>query len=471
VSAHPASLASRADPRELVQAYVWEVAAFWPAHRTNQVAKMHRVLAQIERHSGKTAEAAVAAVIDMVPPDPAARPAPVYVTGLGGSGSHWLAGMLGDLPGLADVGEVYFPQVLIHRLAAIPASDAAFVIQCIHLLHAWARSGSLALLAAVNSAAGVHKIPLYRAWDPTSLIIRLLRDPHDQVMSVTFRKSDYRKYHSPEADDREYLQKMCDRSVEMYRDYLELQDRADVEVTYERLRVDARGVLRELAGHLGMALDVDRCDATVFAHDAANIRSGRAEQKGNLDQGGASRGWRADACDEVQRVLHSRLAEVVVGEGYPLGSCTGRPLSAPDRQARVVTFPEVAIGLLDFQAPDQTWRPLAPACGRVRVPAGSPLRLREGSGSPLRLTELPDLPVGSLDVVCLAASGRLTPEAGARLRELGRLQVLDLGQYNLDGQAIAALRGLSADTVVVPATTDPAEVAPLLTPGGEILRA
>lgn len=313
---------SWSDAEHLFRRYVLEVDAFWTGKMRRQATKLHRKVEALGRLHGWTPEDVVDRILELARfrrPEP---PPSVYITGLGSSGSHWLAGMLDDLGGFADVGEVYFSAALREAMGGLRSREhRLFVADAIHLLHGLPKQRDIRGLSTVNCAAGAYELDLYKSWDPRSVVVYLYRDPRDQVLSASLRKDEYRRFQAPEADDREYLLRMCQRNRADHARYRALGRRADLEVAYEALRADASPSLREIAHCAGAEPSGAALARAVSRHDAAAIRSGEVEPSGNLDLGGQARGWRQDADRSLRELLHVELAETITSLGYPLEEC------------------------------------------------------------------------------------------------------------------------------------------------------
>jgi hypothetical protein len=438
--------------RRLFREYVQEVERFWTGDGVRQADKLRRKVGALSRRDGCRPEEVVDGVLQMADRRSRGRPPPIYVTGLGASGSHWLGAMLGELRGMVDAGEVYFSEPLLDSLEALAEEDRSYIADCLHLLHAWTTSKELVGARIVNSAAGAEKIPIYRSWDPDCLTIYLFRDPRDQVMSATFRKTEYRSFEAPEASDREYLISRCRRNRQDFLRYRQLAQRADLECRYEELRDDTVGLLQRLLLLTGLVYDDRQVERVVFEHRAKNIRSGLTRPRGsNLDLGGTALGWPSDASFDQKRVMHAELVEAVLGLGYPLGDCLGRHVDgseAPDRTMRFADGePHGSLWISDSDS--STWRYLAPAQGEVSVPAGASLLLRVAQIDPSSLEGLTRPEPGHLQSLCLAGNPAVADETVGWLPRLVGLRQLDLARTGVTDRALAPvaklgdLRGLN----------------------------
>ncbi|HVM41477.1 MAG TPA: class I SAM-dependent methyltransferase, partial [Acidimicrobiia bacterium] len=181
---------------------------YWPEHRYIQSDKLERRLERWAALWSIDTDEAARRLFDMACRRAPQRPAPVYVTGLGGSGSHWVAGMLSELPGHVGAGEVYFAPKLLEEMRALSGAEQGVVADAVHLLHS--PPGPDAITSSVvNCAAGPYKIPNYRRWDRHATVVLLLRDPRDQVLSTAFRKPIHREKVAPGVGDLEYLLQQC----------------------------------------------------------------------------------------------------------------------------------------------------------------------------------------------------------------------------------------------------------------------
>jgi hypothetical protein len=336
---------------------------------------------------------------------------------------------------------VYFPQGLLEQLRAFDDAGQACAIDAIHILHAWPRSVDVSAASIVNCAAGVSKLPSYKRWDAHSVGVYLMRDPRDQVLSVTFRKAKFRRYEDPEATDEQYLQRMARRNVAAYRDYLAVSHHVDVACRYEDLRGDPRPALRRIVQALGREIEDARVDEVAIDHKAETIRAGKGARISNLDGGGRARSWHEVADAAQQRMLHTYLADVIHGLGYAPGDCMGTHVPDGSLPSRTITFRGGAPGPL-YQRVDGIWQRLDTAQGTVTVPAGTPVLLRIGIDDPGDLRALDRLGVDDLQALCLAGNDRVDDHAIRHLRGLTGLQTLDLARTPVTDAGLTHLASL-----------------------------
>lgn len=440
---------------EVTADYLASPMRWWGADAPRHASKLTRKKQAIRDRDGLDDAAIIDEVIAMASRRRVLRPPPVFITGLGGSGSHWLAGMLGDAGPVVPAGEVYVPRTVLDELDQLSDADQACAIDAIHLLHGWPRTRDVWALSLVNCAAGVAKLQRCRRWFPDAVGVHLQRDPRDQVLSVTFRKDSYRGSQAPDADDEEYLRRMVRRNVAGFREYRAATPHIAVEVRYEDLTVDPRPALRAILTALGRGIDDEQVEQAVKAHDADAIRAGTGTTTSNLDEGGRSRPWDQIADPARQRMLHAHLVDVIHGLGYAPGDCMGSHLPEAGLPPRTLAFPGRPPGPL-YVREGTTWHRRDVTRGSVHAEAGQPILLRVGTGD-ADPKVLRDLAGDDVQALCLAGNDRIDDRALPHLSGMTGLQTLDLARTAVTDEGLAALADLGglqqlslADTKTTP---------------------
>ena len=452
-----------ASTRELLGRYVAECPYFWERNTDKrQCAKLWRHLEAIERVFGFGREEALDRVVEYAGArihDP--RP-PVYVSGRGGSGSHWLGEMLGDLGPFANAGEVSIPNVLSAEIAPWSREQQALFVDCVYMLHAWAGQAypeypsnpreDIAQLRVVNTNGDSQPLRA-KFWQPGCVFIHLVRDPRDQVLSFTYRKPGSRANYPIEPLE-EFLRLMLIFNRTSLSEIMMAPVRPDLVCRYEELRDGAAPALRRILARAGVDVSHGLIEEVAFRHSAEARRQEGGAALGNLSKT-PTKTWRESATVEERLMMHAGLAEVVDTLGYDTDDCAGRPLEfSPIPQGFDLRLPDdVVAGELHIRwSADSGWERAGHAAGEVTLPEGAMVRLRCPGGWSTgidRLTEV--LPTGSVSSLCLAGNTAIRDADLARLAPSSGLIELDLARTRVTDDcldAVAAIKSLRHVSVV-----------------------
>lgn len=403
---------------EALRQYIDDPFRFWEGHSARQAEKLARKLELwASRHGWSPVEVADR-VLDAA--HERSPNSPVYITGLGGSGSHWLAGMLADTGRFFYVGEVYFPPALADALDDDP--EAPIIVDALHLLH---HPDGLPVAGerAVNCAAGSAWIYRRIHWDPGAHSVYLIRDPRDQVLSTTFRKDEYRRFVAPDVDDRAYLEHRVQLNLTDRRHYVGGGINADVIVRYENLRADAHRELSRVLAAVGEKVEDDVVAEAVRRHDARRIAEAKEAPVGNLNLQHGLKSW-ADLPPEWVTAIHAELIDVIEELGYPFGPCVSAPMGDLEGRPFVGDIPP-GIELRGWA--NNSWDP-----EQAEGPWLAEVRYDE----PTHAAWLAEAPI---EAVCAARLGRVEDRWLRSVLDNESVRILDLGTVALSSGQFALL--------------------------------
>ena len=223
-------------------------------------AKLDRAFARIERDLGLPRAAAIERVLGLAAARVEARLPTLYLNNPGGSGSHWVMGMLGAGTGLLGEGEIYVPRPFLRgRIEPLALPERALFLQAAGLAHLLSGTGADGAAPLANSAH-LPDLAAHARCEIAPRRVLLVRDPVEVVLSRTLRKPGFRRLLGREdASDARYLSENI-RHVRRFHDRAARQGH-DLVVRYEDLRRDPVPGLAAIAGLLGLAADPARLAA------------------------------------------------------------------------------------------------------------------------------------------------------------------------------------------------------------------
>ena len=261
-----------------------------------------RVLARAHRHPSEDVEAV------------AERP--VFVLGAPRSGTTFVAGSIGRVPGLVDLGELQPWKAAIPRLVARPAEEAGRELR--GMLEAIRRYGLVRHLRAVEQTPETAFVldAVSRAY-PQAAIVHMVRDPRDVAASLLQKGwlragrhgqddagapygEHARFWVEPERVDEFNQADEARRAGWAWRRYVtaaRAARSATIEVRYEELAADPETASEPLAAHVG-------ADPVILARALSRMH---AESVGR---------WRRNLAPEQVAEVESEAAELMEELGY-----------------------------------------------------------------------------------------------------------------------------------------------------------
>lgn len=194
----------------------------------------------------------------------------VFVVGSPRSGTTFLAGAIGSLPGFVDLGEVAPVKAAIPELATLAPDEAARRLR--RILNVSRRLGLVGSVRAVEQTPELaHIVAAIPSAFPESVVVHIVRDGRDVACSLL--EKPWLRREQAKADDagvpygayarfwveperRAEFEAVSDarRAAWVWRSYVASARSAGgaVEVRYERLAADPRATAAELAPHLAV---------------------------------------------------------------------------------------------------------------------------------------------------------------------------------------------------------------------------
>jgi hypothetical protein len=306
---------------DVMELYIRNPESFWQGPMLRHAAKIHETRKSFQQHGVKQPYDLAELLISEVRKVRDVRHSPFFIMGAGGSGSTWLGRLIGDLPGYQYGREIYIPSGLtyLHRKLKTPQMSEA--IWAIMLLHSCGYSDNPMDFdhEFVNSARSLNNFDLFHTIWPKGKFIFLVRDPRDQILSVTYRKLDYRKVVAPDKSDMGYLlhnAKRYMKTYKMYKNYCNKYPDTIYTIKYEDLKNDIIGELIRLRDNYRLATPTEAIAQAVYNNDAENMRTGKIKKRGNLDEGGISRNWRITLTENEGRNVLPIVQKALVELNY-----------------------------------------------------------------------------------------------------------------------------------------------------------
>jgi hypothetical protein len=305
--------------REVLIRYLLEPESFFRGIASRQAVKVRNAL-QVFQEKGISSPSVIAdELLDRIRVLRERPYRPFFVMGAGGSGSTWLGALLGDLAGFCYAGEVYTPLAIYCLYKFRKSPEINDLIWAVMLLPSWAATEleSPFNREFVNSGRSIARYAVYRQVWSKGRFVFLVRDPRDQVLSITYRKRSYRDTIAPGIHDLAYLKYNARKYMRIYRAFAKVRGDDIYLLRYEDLLKNTRGEVTKLLAWAQVDLpDRSLLSRVIDRHDAAKMRAGEVVWRGNLDEGGKAEGWRELMTQREKNLVKPILQEAVEGLGY-----------------------------------------------------------------------------------------------------------------------------------------------------------
>ncbi len=243
---------------------------------------------------------------------------PFFVMGAGGSGSTWLGAMLGDFSNFRYGGEIYIPTGMLYLYQRFRNQEAKDLIWSVMMLHAWGLTDPEADFEYefVNSARSIFSYDILKEIWPAGRFVYLIRDPRDQILSVTYRKMKYRGELKPGISDRSYLLYNAKKNAKINREFKRIENSSICITKYEDLKQDTVGELKKIVDYFLLDIADPEIVSAVYRNSAENMRSGKVKMRGNLDEGGVARHWKNILSDKDKKLIKPIVGKILLELGY-----------------------------------------------------------------------------------------------------------------------------------------------------------
>ncbi len=231
----------------------------------------------------------------------------VYIISNGGSGCHYLGGLISMNEGFQLIDEVYFPQVITHNIG-IQNSDSAGLVEMVNLVHLADLDNQN--LIPVNTMHLRRDTPLRKLSENSvySKFIFLIRNPFDIAISRGLRKLDYKMQNkeNSELSDDEYLKKQAIFTRNHFkRLFSEENNVGAITIRYEDLIEDSNKVLKDIFAYIGKELDDTEIDEILVKYnDAKDITKNENRKE------------KPALTDTQKKILITELSETCLNLGY-----------------------------------------------------------------------------------------------------------------------------------------------------------
>ena len=197
----------------------------------------------------------------------------IYIISNGGSGCHYLGGLISMKNGFKLIDEVYFPPIIIDNITTLDAPSANGLVEMVNYVHLGDLQNS-DLTIPINTMHLRQDVPLTKIKSSSnSIFITLIRNPIDVAISRGLRKSEYKTMNKENSDIpvNEYLEKQAKRTMNHFRRLKIKQNDVDsLYIKFEDLISQPKDTLKTVFTHIGQDITESEIDLILDKYEKNN---------------------------------------------------------------------------------------------------------------------------------------------------------------------------------------------------------
>ena len=234
----------------------------------------------------------------------------IYIISNGGSGCHYLGGLISMREGFKLIDEVYFPPIIVDSIGSLDSESSNALIDMVNFVHLGDLKNS-DFTIPVNTMHLRRDVPLTKInSSPGSIFINLIRNPIDVAVSRGLRKAEYKAMNKENSNipENEYLEKQARHTMNHFRRLKgKLNDVGALCIRFEDLIQNPSNALKTVFSHIGQELEEDAIEDLIIKYQRAKdlTKNKNVSKKPELTQ-------------EQKDILIEMLAETCADFGYEI---------------------------------------------------------------------------------------------------------------------------------------------------------
>jgi len=196
----------------------------------------------------------------------------IYIISNGGSGCHYLGGLISMKDGFQLIDEVYFPPIIIENVESLDRGSSSPLIDMVNFVHLGDLKNSESTIP-VNTMHLRRDVPLTIINSSSnSIFIKLIRNPIDVAISRGLRKDEYKTMNKENSDleVNEYLEKQAKRTMNHFKRLSgKINDVGALYVRFEDLIKNPSSTLTAVFSHIGQELNESEIEDIIEKYQSA----------------------------------------------------------------------------------------------------------------------------------------------------------------------------------------------------------